>query len=160
MLRQLSLFLGGSVLAVAGLAGAQSSGDYAEDLARLYAGHQRVLALRQACEESYPGQRGIYDKAYDEWNTRHHALLQDLEQRLTGMLRRASKDQQEYSRNLGKYEGAILQQRLEYKQTLLAQDKADLEQQCRQLPDYLASPDADFRKKYAQELQTLGKRKP
>lgn len=137
---------------------AQSSGNYSEDLARVYAGHQRILALKEACDEAVPGQRDSHQKAYDAWRKRHHAMLQDLDRRLTVMIRQASRDQQEYSRNLGKYEGAILQQRQDYKKDLLS-DRTELGPQCSQLPAYLQSPEADFSKKYAEELQTIGKRK-
>jgi hypothetical protein len=143
---------------IAAPAVAQSSGNYSEDLARVYAGHQRILALRDACDEVVPGQRDSHQKAYEEWRKRHHAMLQDLDRRLTVMIRQASRDQQEYSRNLGKYEGAILQQREDYKKDLLS-NRAELAQQCSQLPAYLQSPEADFSKKYAEELQTIGKRK-
>lgn len=146
------------VFGIAAPAAAQSSGNYSEDLARVYAGHQRILALRDACDEAVPAQRDSHHKAYDGWRKRHHAMLQDLDRRLTLMIRQASRDQQEYSRNLGKYEGAILQQREDYKKDLLS-DRAELGQQCSQLPAYLQSPEADFSKKYAEELQTIGKRK-
>jgi hypothetical protein len=139
-------------------AAAQSSGNYSEDLARVYAGHQRILALRDACDEVVPGQRDSHQKAYEEWRKRHHAMLQDLDRRLTVMIRQASRDQQEYSRNLGKYEGAILQQREDYKKDLLS-NRAELGPQCGQLPAYLQSPEADFSRRYAEELQTIGKRK-
>jgi len=75
------------------------------------------------------------------------------------MIHKVSVDQKDYSRMLGKYEGEILQQRLEYKKTLLALDRTELEHQCRQFPVYLKGPDADFRKKYAGELKTIRNRK-
>lgn len=160
MFRQWLIYLG--CVATAGIslpAAAQASGDYAEDLARVYAAHQRVLALKEACDEIVAGQRATHAQAYADWKKRHQSLLQDLERRVTVMIRQASKDQQEYSRNLGKYEGAILQQRQDYRKDLLALDKSELEQQCGQFPAYLKGPEADFRKKYADELQTIGKRK-
>jgi hypothetical protein len=42
---------------------------------------------------------------------------------------------------------------------LLSLDQAELGQQCGQVPAYLQGPEADFSKKYAEELQTIGKRK-
>jgi len=148
--------------AFAGLSGpaaAQGTGDYAEDLARVYGAHQRVLATREACDEAFPARRAATDKAYSEWRERHQSLLEDLDSRVTLMIQGVSTDQKDYSRNLGKYEGEILQHRLEFRQTLLALDKAELDQQCRQFPAYLKGPEADFRKKYAGELKTIGKRK-
>jgi hypothetical protein len=148
--------------AVAGVAvpvAAQETGAYSEDLARVYAAHQRILALKEACDEAVPGQRDGHDKAYGEWKKRHNTLLQDLDRRVTLMIRHASKDQQDYSRNLGKYEGAILRRRQEYKKDLLTLDKTEMGQQCSQMPAYLQSPEADLNKKYAEELQTIRKRK-
>ena len=142
-----------------GIAAAQGTGDYAEDLARVYGAHQRVLATREACDEAFPARRAVTDKAYSDWKQRHQSLLEELDGRVTLMIHGASADQKDYSRNLGKYEGAILQQRIEFKQTLLALDKTELAQQCGQFPAYLKGPEADFRKKYAGELKTIGKRK-
>lgn len=160
MFKHWLVYLGLSV--VAGVAvpdAAQAGGTYSEDLARVYAAHQRILALKEACDEAVPSQRSGHDKAYADWKKRHHALLQDLDRRVTLMIHQASKDQQEYSRNLGKYEGAILQRRQDYKKDLLSLDKAELGQQCGQVPAYLQGPEADFSKKYAEELQTIRKRK-
>lgn len=160
MFKQWLVYLG--LIAVSGIASpaaAQSSGNYSEDLARVYGAHQRILALKEACDEAVPSQRDGHDKAYAGWKKRHQPLLQDLDRRLTLMIRQASKDQQEYSRNLGKYEGAILQQRQDYKKDLLSLDTAELGQQCGQLPAYLQGAEADFSKKYAEELQTIGKRR-
>lgn len=160
MSKQWLVYIGGLMFVGANMpAAAQATGDYAQDLARVYGAHQRVLAVREACDESFPDLRAATDKAYADWKKRNLSLLQDLERRVTMMIRQASKDQQEYSRNLGKYEGQILQQRLDFKNIVLALDKAEFEQQCRQFPAYLKGPEADFGKKYAEELQTLGRRK-
>jgi hypothetical protein len=160
MFKQWQFYLGLSAVAsVAVPVAAQEAGTYSEDLARVYGAHQRILALKEACDEAVPAQRKSHDKAYGEWKKRHNALLQDLERRVTLMIRKASKDQQDYTRNLGKYEGAILQQRLDYKKDLLSLDKAEMGQQCAQMSAYLQGAEADFSKKYAEELQTIGKRR-
>jgi hypothetical protein len=138
---------------------AQATGDYAADLARVYGAYQRLLAMKDGCGASFPDQRAVYDKAFDEWETRHRPLLQDLDKRLMAMIRRASADEKEYGRNFGKYEGAILEQRQEFKETFLSLGAREVRQQCRQFPAYLKGPDADFRKKYGDELQTIGRRK-
>jgi hypothetical protein len=145
--------------AVPSPAAAQATGDYAADLARVYGAYQRLLAIKEGCEASFPNQRAVYDKAFGEWENRHRSLLQDLDKRLTAMIRGASADEKDYSKNFGKYEGAVLQQRQEFKETFLSLGKAEVGQQCRQFPAYLKGPEADFRKKYADELQTIGKRK-
>lgn len=138
---------------------AQATGDYAPDLARVYGAHQRLLAIKEGCESSFPNRRAVYDKAYKEWETRHRSLLPDLDKRLTAMIRRASNDEKEYSRNFGKYEGAILQQRQEFKETFLSLGTQEVGEQCKNFPTYLKGPEADFRKQYAEELRTIAKRK-
>jgi len=149
----------GAFAVLSGHAAAQATGDYAEDLARVYGAHQRLLATKDACDEAFPARRTETDKAYFEWRRQQEALLEDLDSRVTLLIRNVSTDQKDYSRNLGKYEGEILQQRLDFKRSLLALRTTELEQQCRQFPAYLKSPEADFRKKYAGELKTIGARK-
>ncbi|MFN7085088.1 MAG: hypothetical protein ACK4N4_00505 [Burkholderiales bacterium] len=138
---------------------AQATGDYAEDLARVYGAYQRLIATRDACDEKFPALRSVNARAFGEWKQRHQTLVRDLERRVLVMIRQASADQQEYGRNVGKYEGEILQQRLDYKETLFELDRADLEQQCKKFPAFLKSAEADFRKRYAGELETLARRK-
>lgn len=138
---------------------AQATGDYAEDLARIYGAYQRLVATRDACDEKFPALRSANGRAFGEWKQRHQAMVQDLERRVLMMIRQASANQQEYSRNIGKYEGEILQQRLDYKETLFELDKADLEQQCKKFSVFLKGADADFRKRYAGELEALARRK-
>lgn len=160
MFKHWLFYLGLSAVAVNAMpVAAQKNDTYSEDLARVYAAQQRILALKEACDEAVPAQRDTHDRAYGEWKKRHHALLEDLERRVTLMIRNASRDQQDYTRNLGKYEGAILQRRLDYKKDLLSLDKAEMGQQCGQMPAYLQGAEADLSKKYAEELQTIGKRK-
>jgi len=149
----------GALAGVNGPATAQATGDYAEDLARVYGAHQHLLATRDACDEAFPAWRAGTDKAYSEWSRDYKSLLEELDSRVTLMIRNASTDQRDYSRNLGKYKGAILQRRLEFKRSLLALHTTELEQRCRQFPAYLKGPESDFRKKYAGELKTIRARK-
>lgn len=140
-------------------AASEATGDYATDLGRVYGGYQRMLAMKEACDTAAPSTRAANGKAFAAWLTRHRALIQDLQRRVTAMIRLASKDQEEYTRNLGKYEGEILQERQEYKEVLLALGPDDLREQCQRMPEMLKGPGADLGKVYAVELETIRKRK-
>ena len=86
-------------------------------------------------------------------------LIDELDQRLAMMIRGASKDQQTVNaRNVGKYEGAILQQREEVKRELLQQLPSDLEAMCKALPAFLRSTESDLEKLYPEELAIIRKR--
>lgn len=146
-------------LAVVTAAASEATGDYATDLGRVYGGYQRMLAMREACDTAAPSARGANEKAFTAWQARHRALIQDLQRRVTAMIRLASKDQQEYTRNLGKYEGEILQERQDYKEILLALGPDELREQCERVPEMLKGPGADLGKVYAAELETIRKRK-
>lgn len=74
------------------------------------------------------------------------------------MIHDASKDEADFARNVGKYEGAILRQRDEVKQTLLQQPRSDLEVECKALPNFLQSADSDLEKESAEELVIIRKR--
>ncbi len=151
-------FAAGAVLAHAAAVAAEGSG-YADTLGHVYGAHQRIIAMKEACEAAAPDTRAANEKAYSGWRSRHAILLKDLEKRLVAMIRLASKDEKEYTRNLGKYEGAILQSRQEYRETLLSLGTGEMKQQCRRWPDFLRGPEADFSKVYAAELETIRKRK-
>jgi len=138
---------------------AEASGDYAQDLASVYWGYQRMLAMKEACDAAEPASRSANDKAFASWEKQQRAVIQELRQRVTAMIRRASQDEKDYARNLGKYEGAILAERQEYKEHLLGMGAEALREQCQSMPDTLRSADADFEKVYAQELAIIRKRK-
>ena len=144
---------GGSVIA------AESSGNYATDLARVFGGYQRILALKEACDTAVPAARAANNKAFAAWEAQHRTLLQDLRQRVDAMIRGASKDREDYVRNLGKYEGEILLQRKEYRDMLLALGADELRGQCQRVPETLKGPEANLAAVYASELQTIRKRK-
>jgi hypothetical protein len=144
---------------VSSAAAAQASGEYATDLAAVYGGYQRMLAMKEACDAVVPATREANDRAFAAWRAQHRALIQELQRRVTAMIRLASKDEAEYARNVGKYEGAILQERQEYRQILLDLGKEELGGQCQRMPQVLKSADADLGKVYARELETVRKRK-
>lgn len=152
-------FVAGVALACTVLAAQESSGDYATDLGRVYGGYQRMLAMKEVCDAAVPETRAANDKAFAAWEAQHRSLVQELQRRVTAMIRLASKDERDYTRNLGKYEGAILQERQEYKEILLGLGSEELRGQCGRMPEQLKAPQADLSQVYAAELQTIRKRK-
>lgn len=140
-------------------AAAESTGNYATDLARVYGGYQRILAMKEACDTAVPDARAVNGRAFAGWEAQHRALLQDLRERVSTMIRLASKDNEDYVRNIGKYEGDILLQRKEYRDMLLALGAGELRAQCQRLPETLKGANADLPTVYAAELETIRKRK-
>ncbi len=138
---------------------AENSGDYGANLREIYFAHQRLLALREACDQALPAQAKASEKAYASWQARHKALLNELDARLTLMIRGVSKDEKEYMRNVGKYEGSILEYRNDKRDELLAQPRDGMEQFCGDFRNYLTGSGSDFHKDYADELRELRKRK-
>ena len=155
----------GKVLLCAGLmtglpaVATEKTGDYGANLSTIYFAHQRLLGLREACDQALPGQVKAGEKAYTAWQARHKALLNELDARLTLMIRGASKDDKEYMRNVGKYEGSILEYRSENREQILAQPRDGMEQFCGDFRNYLTGSGSDFNKEYAAELRELRKRK-
>lgn len=141
-------------------AGAQeTAGDYATDLGRVYGAYQRMLALKEACDRAAPETRSANDPAFGAWLVRHSELVQELQRRVTAMIRLASRDERDFVRNVGKYEGAILRERREYRDTLLALGAEELRAQCASLPAQLNGPQADLARVYAAELKSIRARR-
>jgi hypothetical protein len=143
--------------AVAGAA--QASDSYAADLGRVYGGYQRMLAMKEACDTAVPATRAANDKAFATWLAQHQSLIQDLQRRVKAMVLAASSDKDDYVRNIGKYEGAILLQRKQYRDTLLGLGTEELRDQCQRMPETLRGPGADIAQIYAAELATVRKHK-
>jgi len=144
---------------VAQVAAQQPAGDYATDLGVVYAGYQRILALKEACDEAAPETRAANARAFSEWESRHAGLLSELKKRVSEMIRRASSDERDYARKLGKYEGAILLSREEQKIIFLTKGADTLKTRCRQAPQLLKGPDGDLTIVFSNELKTLRNRK-
>lgn len=132
--------------------------EYRLSLTDVYGAYQSILARRDACNTAFAAARPVTEKAYATWHARHRRLVDELDQRFNMMIRSASKDEKDYSRNVGKYEGALLRQREEAKQTLLQQPRAELELECKSLPEFLQSADSDLEKSFADQLEILRKR--
>jgi AcrR family transcriptional regulator len=140
-------------------AAAESADDYATDLSRVYWGYYQVLEQKEACDASVPATRAANDKALAAWQAQHRPLVQELQRRVTAMIRAASRDEKDYARNLGKYEGAILHERREYRESLLKLSAEELRSQCQGMAEVLKGPDADLGRIYAAELEAIRRRK-
>ena len=147
-----------AVIAVHSAAASEPRTEYRMSLTDVYGAYQSILARADACNSAFPQSKAITQKAYNAWQGRHRKLLDELDQRINQMIRGASRDEKEYARNIGKYEGALLRQRDEVKQTLLQQPRSELEPVCRALPDFLQSADSDLEKEFAEQLEVLRKR--
>lgn len=137
---------------------AAEGGDYASNLREVYGAYQGVLARREACGTAHPQGRAASEKSYAAWQSRNRKTIEELDARLAMMIRGASKDEKDYARNVGKYEGAILRQREEVKKELLQQQPSEVEAMCKALPEFLRAGDSDLEKAYAEELAIVRKR--
>jgi hypothetical protein len=142
-----------------GPAAAQGSSTYASELSRVYEAAQFIHAAKEACDSAEPDTRKANEVAYSVWRKQHQSLLDELERRFLAMVRRASTDPKDYSKNVGKYAGEVLEHLDIIKKAFLSQPGEKIGQQCRDLPDYLKGPDADLPKRYAAELKAIRKRK-
>lgn len=142
---------------------AQNSADaaspYGTSLSRVYLAHQRLLAVRDACAQAFPGQAKAGEMAYAAWQRRHKALLTELDNRVTLMIHGSSKDEKDYMRNVGKYEGSVIEYRNGERDDLLAQPRDGMEQGCADFRAYLTGSGSDFNREYAEELRVLRQRK-
>ena len=147
------------LLVCAPFAAVAQDNDYGSNLSRVYFAHQRLLAVREACDQAFPAQAKAAERAFATWHARHKALLEELDARLTLMMRGASKDEREFVRNVGKYEGAILEYRVEQRKQILEQPRDGMEQGCADFRNYLTGSGSDFHSEYAEELRVLRERK-
>lgn len=140
-------------------AAAQATADYATDLGVLYGERYSLQVQKDVCIGLQPKSRAELQKAYDDWLERHEDVVEDLDARFRAMIKQASRDQKEYSRNFGKYQGAVMSQRQEQKEALLALPKDELLRQCKELPGYLRSPKSNIPAKYPDEFKTVYRKK-
>ena len=137
----------------------ESPSGYSSDLSRVYWGYYQVLAQKEACDAAAPATRAANNRAFAAWQAQHRSLVEELRRRVTAMIRLASTDEKDYARNLGKYEGAILQERNEYRDSLLKLGADELRGQCQRMAEVLKGPDANLGNVYATELEAIRKRK-
>ena len=159
MKRILTLSLTVATVLAPGIASAQEGGTYASDLSLGYNAAQFIQARKEGCDTADPDTRKANDVAYGAWRKKHQALLDELERRFLAMVRRASTDQKDYSKNVGKYAGEVLEHFEIIRKAFLAQPGEKISHQCRDLPDFLKGQDADLPKRYAAELKVIRKRK-
>ena len=143
-----------TVLSGAGVAHAAEARSYTADLATMYNEYQRVLALRDACITAQPGNRDEFAGAYKDWHIRHERIVDDFDNRFAAIVKRASKDQADFSRNYGKYQAEVLQMREDNKKALLANTEK-LAQQCAAYPAYLRHPKSDIPAMFPAEFKTV-----
>lgn len=127
---------------------------YTADLATLYNEYQRVLTVRDACIAAQPAKRDEFAGAYKDWLNRHVRIVDDLDNRFAAIVKRASKDQAEYSKNYGKYQSEVLQMREDNKKALLA-NKEKLAQQCGDFAAYVRHPKSDIPVLFPAEFKTV-----
>jgi len=138
---------------------AQTGGTYASELSRVYSAAQFIQARKDGCDSAEPETRKANEAAYSAWRKKHRSLLDELERRFLVMVHNASTDQKDYSKNVGKYAGEVLENLEEMKKEFLAQPREEVSRQCRDFPAYLKGKDADLPKRYAAELKSIRKRK-
>lgn len=134
---------------------AQATGDYATALGTLYGERYSLQVQKDGCISVQPKTRAALQKAYDDWRDRHEDLLEDLDNRFAAMIKQASTDQKDYSRNFGKYQGAVMRQRQEEKDAFLALPRDELLKQCKELPAYLRSPKSNIPARYPDEFSIV-----
>lgn len=127
---------------------------YNADLATLYNEYQRVWALRDACVEHQPARRDEFRSAYQDWMNRHARIVDDLDNRFAAIVKRASKDQADYSRNYGKYQSEVVQLREDSKKVMLA-NKDKLGKECSEFPAWLRHPKSDIPQLFPAEFKTV-----
>ena len=133
------------------LAATTTFAEYRASLLEIYGKYQGVIALREACVSAFPQSKATYDKAFSAWQVRYKKLHDELDQRFAMMVRGYSKDDKDYAKNFGKYQGAILKQREEIKQTLLLETRGELEARCKGLPEFLQGRESDLESEFPGE---------
>lgn len=162
MLIRLSRFMTAAVLtgAAANLS-AQPAEDAMTSFAVLYNERHRLVAFKDVCSRILPKLRRDTQAAYEEWVDRHEDVLENLEARFLVMVKRASRNQKEYTENYRKYHGAVEKERQAQKDAFLALPKDQLAKECKEYPAYLRSADSDMYNRYPEEFAALyGKRAP
>lgn len=161
MLKQLFMCSGAfAVVLAASAASAQATAEYTANLAVLYNERHRLVAFKDVCSRVLPKLRRDTQAAYEEWVDRHEDVLENLEARFLVMIKQASRDQNEYTRNHAKYRGAVEQERQAQKDAFLALPKEELIKECKEYPAYLRSLNSDMPSRYPEEFSAVyGKKK-
>ena len=134
---------------------AVTASEYRTSLLEVYGRYQAVFAMRDACGTAFPATKPANEKAFAAWQSRHRKLHDELDQRFALMIRAYSRDDKDYAKNFGKYNGAVLRQRDEVKQALLAESREELESRCKGFPGFLAGRESDLETEFANEWLVL-----
>jgi hypothetical protein len=134
---------------------AVSASEYRTSLLEVYGRYQAVFAMREACATAFPSLKPANEKAFAAWQSRHRRLHDELDQRFALMIRAYSRDDKDYAKNFGKYHGTVLRQRDEAKQSLLAENRGELEARCKAFPEFLAGRESDLETEFANEWLVL-----
>jgi hypothetical protein len=149
------------LLALSPMLSAQPRGEYAANLAALYGEYQWVLAVREACNKTQSKQQADLESALGAWRERHRQIIDDREERVAAMVRKASKDQRDYSRNYARSQSEVLKQRDEERKRLLALPNEDLQRLCTEFPGYLRDARSDIPTRLPEEFAAIyGKKLP
>ena len=143
-----------TITCAGGLAQAAEGGTYTADLAAMYNEYQRVLTVRDACIIAQPAKREEFAGAYKDWWNRHVRIVDDLDNRFAAIVKRASRDQAEYSKNYGKYQSEVLQMREDNKRALLA-NREKLVQECSEFAAYVRHPKSDIPALFPAEFKNV-----
>jgi hypothetical protein len=127
---------------------------YTAALATMYNEYQRVLMVRDACIVAQPAKRDEFAGAYKDWWNRHVRIVDDLDNRFAAIVKRASKDQAEYTRAYAKHQSEVLQMREENKRALLA-NRESLVQQCGEFAAYVRHPKSDIPALFPAEFKSV-----
>jgi len=140
---------------------ARAPDGYASTLAALYGEHQWVLAVRETCGKMQPKQQSEIESAFGVWRDRHGKILDDLEERVAALVRKASKDQKDYTRNYARSQSEVLKQREEERKQLAALPKEDLQRLCTEFPAYLRDARSDIAQRLPEDFAAIyGKTAP
>jgi hypothetical protein len=161
MFRTFLVLIGQAALcAGAQVAFARTPEGYSSNLAALYSEHQWVLAAREACNQTLPRGQTDIDSAFGAWRDRNKELIDDLETRLAALVKSASKDQRDYSRNYARSQSEVLQQRGEERKRILARPRTELQQLCAELPGYLRDARSDIPNRAPEEYAAIYRKAP
>jgi hypothetical protein len=127
---------------------------YTAALATMYNEYQRVLMVRDACMTAHPARRDEYAGAYKDWWNRHVRIVDDLDNRFAAIVKRASRDQAEYTKNYARHQSEVLQMREENTRALLA-SRESLVKQCAEFAAYVRHPKSDLPALFPAEFKSV-----
>ena len=147
------------VVASGSRAADQETENYVASLSRVYDHTLWIRAVKEGCDSEDKKTAGANSVAYNSWRRRNSALLDELERRFLVLVHGASTDQKDYTKNVGKYMGEVVQHREDIKRNFLGGPAEDVQRQCKGFAEALRGDEGNLEKRYAEELKTIRKRK-